>query len=85
MRRVDVGKARRFKAVLRAGGCGARDALCIGDELRDLDSARAAGIPFGAVTWGYTHGAALRAQKPEHLFETFDELFDTIAGTTARS
>ena len=75
------GKARRFKAVLRAGGCGARDALCIGDELRDLDSARAAGVTFGAVTWGYTHGAALRAHRPEHVFETFEEIFETLTRT----
>ena len=75
------GKARRFKAVLRAGGCGARDALCIGDELRDLDSARAAGVTFGAVTWGYTHGAALRADRPEHVFETFEEIFETLTRT----
>jgi phosphoglycolate phosphatase len=72
------GKARRFKQVLRASGIGARDAISVGDEIRDLDSARAAGIPFGAVTWGYTHGVALRAQRPEHVFESFEEIFETL-------
>lgn len=79
------GKAKMFKAVLRAAGCDARDAIAIGDELRDLDAARAAGIAFGAVTWGYTHDAALRAAHPDHAFETFDEIFATVAGTPARA
>ncbi|MDO9414360.1 MAG: HAD hydrolase-like protein [Pseudolabrys sp.] len=79
------GKAKMFKSVLRQSGINASDAICIGDELRDLDSARAAGIAFGAVTWGYTHGAALRAQKPAHVFETFNELFTTVTGTPAQA
>jgi phosphoglycolate phosphatase len=73
------GKARRFKAVLRASRRDAAEAICIGDEIRDLDSARAAGIAFGAVTWGYTTGNALRALKPDHAFDTFGEIFDTLA------
>jgi phosphoglycolate phosphatase len=72
------GKARMFKAVLRASGVAAPDAICIGDEIRDLDSARDAGIAFGAVSWGYTHGAALRVHQPAHVFATFDEMVETV-------
>lgn len=73
------GKARRFRVALRKSGVAARDAITIGDELRDIDAAREAGIAFGAVTWGYTHGAAMRAAKPDLAFDTFDEIVETIA------
>ncbi|HEY0301761.1 MAG TPA: HAD hydrolase-like protein [Rhizomicrobium sp.] len=79
------GKARRFKAVLRARGRRAHEAICIGDEIRDLDAARTAGIAFGAVTWGYTHGAALRALKPDHVFEAFGDIFDTLTEPQAKA
>lgn len=74
------GKARRFRKVLRRGGVAAQDAIAVGDELRDIDAAREAGIAFGAVTWGYTHGAAMIAAKPDHAFDTFDAMVETIAG-----
>jgi phosphoglycolate phosphatase len=73
------GKAKRFRAVLRKSGLMPAEAISIGDELRDIDAARAAGIAFGAVTWGYTHGAAMRAAKPDFVFDTFDEIMETIA------
>jgi len=72
------GKARRFRVALRKLGVAAHDAIAIGDELRDIDSAREAGIAFGAVTWGYTHGAAMKAAKPDFAFDTFDEMVETI-------
>lgn len=72
------GKAKRFKAVLRKSGFTAREAIAIGDELRDIEAARAAGIPFGAVTWGYTHGAALKAARPDFAFDTFAQMVETI-------
>jgi len=31
------------------------------------------------VTWGYTHGAALKAAGPDFAFDTFDEMVETIA------
>ncbi len=73
------GKARRFRAALRKSGIAAHEAITIGDELRDIDAAREAGIAFGAVTWGYTHGVAMKAAKPDFAFDTFDEMVETIA------
>lgn len=73
------GKAKRFRKVLRQSGLAAHEALAIGDELRDIEAAREAGIAFGAVTWGYTHGAAMKASGPDFAFDTFDEMVETIA------
>lgn len=68
------GKAPRLRRVLARSRVAAADALCIGDEVRDADAARAAGIPFAAVTWGYTSEAALRAQNPAHVFSSVPDL-----------
>ncbi|WP_246775866.1 HAD hydrolase-like protein [Methylobacterium aquaticum] len=64
------GKARRFRAILRASGVSPTDVLCLGDELRDHAAATQAGLAFGAVTWGYTRAEALASAGPAHLFAT---------------
>lgn len=68
------GKRPKLRAVLRSSGVPAAEALCIGDEVRDLEAARAEGIAFGAVTWGYTYPEALRAHDPEEFFESLEEI-----------
>lgn len=68
------GKKAKFEKVLRLSGVAAEDALCIGDEIRDLEAARRAKIAFGAVTWGYTTAEALRAQAPTTVFASLDSI-----------
>ena len=68
------GKRPKLRAVLRSSGVPAAETLCIGDEVRDLEAARAEGIAFGAVTWGYTNPEALRAYAPEEVFESLEEI-----------
>lgn len=65
-----LGKARKLKAVVRACGVPRDRVLCIGDEIRDADVAKALGIPFRGVSWGYTLPAALQAHSPLPLFTT---------------
>ncbi len=69
-----LGKARRMRAVLRAAGVPGAEAMAIGDELRDAEAAREAGLPFGAVAWGYAAEAALAAQRPAALFRRMEEI-----------
>ena len=45
------------------------EVICVGDEIRDAEAARAVGAAFGAVAWGYTDLEALRAHRPEMVFE----------------
>jgi phosphoglycolate phosphatase len=73
------GKASRFRRVLRRSGMTAGDAICIGDEIRDLEAARKEGIAFGAVTWGYTIPDALLAQAPTAVFRSVGEIVDKLA------
>jgi len=62
------GKARRLRTLLARRGVAPERALCIGDEVRDLEAARALGCRFGAVAWGYTDAQAFAALGPDHLF-----------------
>jgi phosphoglycolate phosphatase len=73
-----LGKSSRFRRVLRRSGTEPRDAICIGDEIRDLEAAQKVGIPFGAVTWGYTTPEALLARAPAAVFHSVGEIADWL-------
>ena len=68
------GKAARFGKVLARSATAASDAICIGDEIRDLEAARRQSIAFGAVTWGYTAPDALIARSPDMVFRSVGEI-----------
>jgi phosphoglycolate phosphatase len=68
------GKAAKFKAVVRRAGVAPAQTIAIGDEVRDIEAARAAGIACGAVTWGYAAPDALIAMKPDLVFETMNDI-----------
>lgn len=68
------GKAPRLRQVLRASGVPRHQAIYIGDEIRDAEAARKAGIAFGAVAWGQHRPETLRAQKPEIFFSAVEEI-----------
>lgn len=68
------GKKAKFEKVLKRSGIPASEALCIGDEIRDLQAARQAQIAFGAVAWGYTTVEALQAQAPTTVFSSLDSI-----------
>ena len=68
------GKARRLRRVIARAGVPAADALFVGDEIRDAQAARAAGVPFGAVAWGYTRLDALLAHGPAQVFQRVEDL-----------
>lgn len=57
-----------------------RQAIAIGDEARDCEAARAAGIAFGAVTWGYAAPETLRSLNPDEIFSTVDDIMITVEG-----
>jgi phosphoglycolate phosphatase len=72
------GKARRFRKILRRSGVAARDAIAIGDEIRDIEAARTIGLAFGAVTWGYAAPDALFARGPDVVFRAVGEIADGL-------
>lgn len=68
------GKSSRFHKVIKKTKIAPEDTLCIGDEIRDLEAARKAGLDFGAVSWGYTLPEALKEHTPQILFKDVAEI-----------
>jgi len=68
------GKSAKFRRVLRRTGVAPAQAIAIGDETRDIEAARTAGIASGAVTWGYAAPNALKALGPDLVFEHVDDI-----------
>jgi phosphoglycolate phosphatase len=77
------GKASKFKRMVRRAGIEASKAIAIGDEMRDLDAASAAGIDFGGVAWGYADPEALRARHPQAWFDTVADISRLLTGREA--
>lgn len=68
------GKGARLRRLLRRTGVPAAAAVYIGDELRDIEAARAAGVTAAAVTWGYNRAEALRRAGPDLVFERIEDI-----------
>jgi len=77
------GKAAKFKRVMAAAGVAAHNAIAIGDEVRDADAAREAGIAFGAVSWGYATVDALRRAGAARVFARMEDVVGEVAGATS--
>lgn len=74
------GKRRRLLRVLRASKVAPSRAIYIGDQIPDAEAARAAGIDFGAVSWGYATREALTAHPHAMVFDAPPDLLRLIAG-----
>lgn len=68
------GKNAKFRSVIKHLGIDKRRVIAIGDEVRDIEAARSAGIAAGVVTFGYNTGASLRARGPDLVFDNYREL-----------
>jgi len=78
------GKPARFRRILKRAGVAPAQAIAIGDETRDIEAARAAGIACGAVTWEYAAPKALQALRPDLVFERMDDIAPAlVAGRQA--
>jgi phosphoglycolate phosphatase len=78
------GKAVKFRRVVKRAGIDPAGVIAIGDEVRDIEAARAAGIACAAVTWGYAAPETLRALGPDLLFERMDEIAPRLLALAAR-
>lgn len=68
------GKAARFRKVLRAAGVPPEAAVAIGDELRDIEAARAVGMRAAVVAWGFAKPETLAAAGPDTLFARVEDI-----------
>ncbi|MDE5452063.1 HAD hydrolase-like protein [Bradyrhizobium sp. CSA112] len=73
------GKHWKFRRVARKLGAKPSETICIGDEIRDIEAAKAAEMDSGAVTWGYALPTALQAAGPTYLFNSINEMTERLA------
>jgi len=69
-----LSKDSAIKKVVQEMNLSLKDAIYIGDEIRDIEAAKKMGIRVAAVTWGYNSKRALASRKPDLLIHTPDEL-----------
>jgi phosphoglycolate phosphatase len=74
------GKAPLIRKVVRRSGVARADVLAVGDETRDVEAARKAGVPCAAALWGYARIEAFDGFPPDHAFETPDALRRFLLG-----
>jgi phosphoglycolate phosphatase len=68
------GKASKLRQVVSRSGMSAGETICVGDETRDIEAAREAGIASGAVLWGYAKPDVLRAFNPSMTFASMADI-----------
>jgi phosphoglycolate phosphatase len=72
------GKSQKFRRVVQRAGVDPKQVLAIGDETRDIEAARLAGISCGAVTWGYAAPRALIDRKPDLVFDRMEQITQAL-------
>ncbi|BAC49969.1 blr4704 [Bradyrhizobium diazoefficiens USDA 110] len=79
------GKPAKFRRVIRRASVELDRVIAIGDEVRDIEAARAVGIACGAVSWGYAAPAALRALAPDHMFAQMEDIAEVVCRIPQRA
>ncbi len=69
-----INKAWALRYLLRRQSISKTTAVYVGDELRDVLGAKAAGMGSVAVTWGFASRKALAAAKPTAMADSSKEL-----------
>jgi phosphoglycolate phosphatase len=77
------GKSQRFGSLLKALKLEPAQACAVGDEVRDIEAARKAGIAAVAVSWGYGATEALSGGGPDFVARTPADVADFIVGEAA--
>ncbi len=67
-------KGKLITRCLKQHQVSANDAVYVGDEVRDVDAARFAGVRAVSVTWGFNSRSALAAMSPDWLIDEPDRL-----------
>lgn len=73
------GKAAKIDRLLKRHDTAPERFLLVGDEMRDIDAARKAGVRVGSVAWGYNHVDALRERGPDELIMQVADLPAVLA------
>lgn len=72
------GKKAKFRQIVKKSGIPPSEALCVGDEIRDIQAAKRANLASGAVTWGFARPESLRAQSPTEVFASLEGIREVV-------
>ena len=72
------GKETRIRKAVKELNVSADRALYVGDELRDIEAARAADVDVASVTWGLNSADALLKDSPNYLLSEPQELAELV-------
>ncbi len=73
------GKHKMIRRLLADRALDSQSAIYVGDETRDIEAARKAGLRCVAVSWGFSLSAALAALQPERLIADPKELPSAVS------
>ncbi|MDD2697026.1 MAG: HAD-IA family hydrolase [Candidatus Pacebacteria bacterium] len=73
-------KADKMNALLKERKLNPENVFYVGDETRDIEAAKSAGIKMIAVTWGFNNEEILKEQKPDYLIRKPEELISLLNG-----
>jgi phosphoglycolate phosphatase len=71
-------KAPAIRRLLREHHLEVKDAVYVGDELRDVEAAQSVGVRVVAVSWGFAQLQGLKDHKPTALVKTPTELLAVL-------
>ncbi len=74
-----LGKASKLKKLLKQARVSPAETIFVGDEVRDVEAAKTAGVASGAVLWGYHSEALLRRHSPSFCFSSPTQLVQQLA------
>lgn len=73
------GKGKALRRILRAERLERSEVLFVGDEVRDVEAARKAGVAVAAAAWGFHAETILRESRPDYLVSEPAELAGVVA------
>ena len=68
------GKHHKLKKLIKQYKLNPAETAYVGDEVRDIEAARLAGIKMIAVSWGFNSASALKEAKPNLLLKSPSDL-----------
>jgi phosphoglycolate phosphatase len=72
------GKARAIRRILKTEAVKPGELLYVGDETRDIEAARKAGVNVAAVTWGFHAEEVLAGYSPTYLISEAEEIVELL-------
>lgn len=71
-------KGKKLKKLLISHRINSSQAIYVGDETRDIDAARQAGVKAVSVTWGLNTKGVLQSQNPDSLIDKPEQLVTIV-------